>query len=208
MNDKTKLRKTNLRRNFPLSRRSVLKMILPWLIAVVIAGTGVLATLFESSIDGPNSTQLNALTTALQILFGGMLIVFSAKLAYAVIYFHFFHYGIEQNCLYISKGVLVRKRGCFPLGRIHEIALARDILDAALGLWAIEIYTPGGDSVQFARLESFSRRTAELLQRYLLNEIIEQSAPQEHPAGQSARKRPRYGAADESRNAPAAAAAL
>lgn len=74
------------------------------------------------------------------------------------------YYGINDGHLVISRGIILKKRGLFPLSRITDVYLERSALDLVYGLHTLRISTPTLLSERFAQIDGLDARTAMRLQ--------------------------------------------
>lgn len=93
------------------------------------------------------------------------------------------YYGIENGHFVISRGIILKKRGFFPLNRITDVYLERSLADLIFGLHTLHVSTPTALSEQFARVEGLSTRNALGLQKQLTVVLSQSEAPLEtrHP---------------------------
>lgn len=79
---------------------------------------------------------------------------------------HYF-YGIEAGHLVLVKGIILKRRGSFPLSRITDVYLDRTFTDFLFGLYTLHISTPTMTSGHFARIDGLTRKSALRLQESL-----------------------------------------
>ena len=112
------------------------------------------------------------------VVLGAILSMLFATALWAALQRYFFRIDLSQRTLSISKGVMLRHRWSFPTEKITALRLGRDLKHLFLGLYFLDIVTPGhagSDSEShFARVEGLNLRSVIFLQR-----AIRQSAKHE-----------------------------
>lgn len=73
---------------------------------------------------------------------------------------NYLYYGVENGQFMISKGIFLKQRGSFPLGRITDIYLERGAIDLIFGLYDLHVSTPTVSSGEFAKISGLSRASA------------------------------------------------
>jgi membrane protein YdbS with pleckstrin-like domain len=91
-----------------------------------------------------------------------------------------YRYGIEANHLILSKGIILKQRGQFPLSRITDVYLDRTLGDLFFGLYNLHLSTPTSHSEKFARIDGLKLKTALAFQKYLTT-CLESTHPQNKP---------------------------
>jgi membrane protein YdbS with pleckstrin-like domain len=174
----------DLRTQFPIAYRVILKRSLSWvagwfgfLALLILVHSGAAAHLLEAPIG--------------QVMLGGFAvvsIVFVIKLTYEWLYRASYYYAIEAGYLVISKGIIIRQRGSFPLSRITDVYLDRTVSDFVFGLYDLHVSTPTVDSGRFARIDGLPRDSAVHLQRSLVS-LIEVTHNTDEPAPRKFRQK-------------------
>lgn len=96
----------------------------------------------------------------------------ASKVAYYQVERATYRYNVAGGNLYLSKGLITRDTGSFPLSRITDIYLHRGIGDFFWGLASLHISTPTMQSGQFAYIHGLTIRNAENL-RSRLESLVE-----------------------------------
>ena len=120
-----------LSRIYPISHLLPLKRTLPLLMLFLIAVGSFFALLFnggEISLDNNFSISQGFSIVVICVLFLFVL----GKYCWEQIYRACYTYGIEANHLSMSKGVILKQRGQFPLSRITDVYLDRTLGDLFL----------------------------------------------------------------------------
>lgn len=157
----------DLRTQFPIAYRVVLKRSFAWVagwlafLAVIVA----LASISKGQLTSSPAGQIVVIGFAL------LTAAFIAKLTYEILYRSSYYYAIEAGHLVVSKGIVIRQRGSFPLSRITDVYLDRTVSDFIYGLYDLHISTPTVDSGRFARISGLHRDSAVRLQRNLVSLI-------------------------------------
>lgn len=173
----------NLRRQYPISPQLIIKRALPWLFCFSLSVTLfiLLDVYFPLHPPGQSVSSFASLfheTLLWLSLFLG--ITAAVKLLREMLYRYCYYYGIEAGHLVISKGILIKQRGAFPLSRITDVYLDRTFGDFLLGLYNLHVSTPTLHSAEFARVDGLRGRTAVSLQEYLTACL---EASQQHAEG-------------------------
>lgn len=169
----------DLRSQYPIALRVILKRSFSW-VAGWIGFLGILVAVHAGTsnhlFDSP----------AGQVVLSGFIIasaIFIAKLTYEILYRASYYYAIEAGYLVISKGIIIRQRGSFPLSRITDVYLDRSVSDFIFGLYDLHVSTPTIDSGRFARIDGLPRDSAVHLQRSLVSLIeVTHSVSGDRPA--------------------------
>ena len=166
----------DLKREFPISHRLVIKRSFAWLLAfvvillVAVASRVYLVSLITDEYVAAGVRQLiYFVVVAGAALSGG-------KLLYEELYRACYQYGIEAGNLFISKGIILKQRGAFPLPKITDVYLDRTFRDFVFGLCNLHVSTPTAHSGEFARIDGLSKKTAVGLQ-HRLTELLETVSP-------------------------------
>lgn len=162
---------------YPISYRIVVKKTLPFLLFFVIVLTLVLFLTLGEEPPVEEETTSFFHEGAFAFLAAAFLL-FVGKLLYETLYRAHYHYGIEAGHLVISKGIILKMRGSFPLSRITDVYLDRSLSDFFFGLYNLHVSTPTTHSGRFARIDGLSIRTAVKLQKRL-SAFLESTEP--HP---------------------------
>ncbi|MCC6219810.1 MAG: PH domain-containing protein [Deltaproteobacteria bacterium] len=86
----------------------------------------------------------------------------------------FYDYHVRGGNLYISKGIIIKERGSFPLSRITDIYLRRGVGDLIFGLATLHVSTPTSSSGHFAYIKGLRMHDAMALQTKLEELVKEQ----------------------------------
>ncbi len=163
----------DLKAIYPLSLRSILKSILPWL-ASLCALLG-LYVLWRTLTSDPSRALLDSetdLTFLLWFLLAGGIIVIKAL--YAALFRMTIRYRLEEDNLIIRKGVFLRQGTNFPLRRINNIAVRRDVLDYLLGLCSVDFASANNVADFGGTIPGFGVHAGyglELYMRHLVNDL-------------------------------------
>lgn len=152
-----------LNKKYPISRMVLVKRILPYLCILSIIFLLPIINIFLQFSPGNNQPLNYKLYEFYWVFIVGLLL----KVIYEELFRLTYGYGIDSDQLVISKGIILKNKGCFPVGSINDIYLKRSMLDLILGLYHVHICTPSFDSREFAHIEGLSAKTAVRLQRHL-----------------------------------------
>ncbi len=171
-----------LAREYPVSKRVVImKSIVPIVIVAALA-VGMLLISNESVLFGqlsntPPSDHLNRpVELALLISVGLVGLALVCHVLYWELHRLSLYYAIEGGHFIMSRGIILKQRGSFPLARISEVYLERNFLDLIFGVYNLHISTPTAESSEFARIEGLSSRAAHGMQEYLVR-LVEEVQP-------------------------------
>lgn len=172
----------DLRDRYPLATRVILRRSWLWLSIYVFALYFTLFRYIDAEVaptsEGVFVELLN--TVSIWVVFGGLLLC-CGKLIYEVLYFITYEYGIDAGNLTVTEGVILKTRSSFPLSKITDIYLDRDLVDTVFLLWDLNISTPQMQSSRFGKIFGLSRRSALELQDYL-GTLLESVHPTTEPA--------------------------
>ncbi len=167
-----------------LSRRFILLRSLKWIVLAFSILALISLTSVENGILGRELHLFRNLELEEFVLLGFVFLMLSGAIIWAALQHHFFRIDLNHNTFSISKGVLLRQRWSFPTDKITALRLARDFQHLILGLYSLDIVTPGQaeteSETRFARIEGLNLRSAVAIQR-----AIRQSAqpPEREVAG-------------------------
>lgn len=170
-----------LSKRYPISRRLVIKRVLPWLSVFSGLGCFVLAVRFNAAGQIGFISSMPAVQQILLLLLSAAFLIFIGKLVYEILWRTCYYYAIEDSNLVISKGILIRQRGSFPLSRITDVYLNRSFSDFIFGLYNLNVSTPTEHSGEFAEINGLSKQVAIQLQNLLtrtLEEVEHRFVPQ------------------------------
>ena len=105
--------------------------------AVVLAGVVTVGAVFfeEQLVDAGVPTFLpGALVAALGLLLGT---------AHAVLLYRDWRFELQDDALYLERGVLTRVETAVPYVRVQHVDTRRSPVDRALGLSSVVVYTAG-----------------------------------------------------------------
>lgn len=145
----------------------------PWLgFGVLFALLYTMLTMVVVDLPVPADRTLfaEASTTAIGI-FCALGIV---RLIYGILYISLYDYVIQNGNLIVTKGVLLRKQGSYPLRRISDVYTSINWRTLLFGLYTVEVLTPSRESKDFCTIEGLSHRAALALKERLLK-MIERS---------------------------------
>ena len=165
-----------LTHRYPISQKVIIKKTFAWLAGLIVCIILVLGMQQYDYVKGDDELR-GSLAEAVQFMASLVGAVWLAKVVYVAMYTYCCYYAIEAGHLVLSKGVIVRQRGSFPLSRITDIYLDRTIGDFIFGLCTLHLSTPTSHSHKFAKIDGLRLSTAVALQEYLsgLLEAIEPS---------------------------------
>ena len=157
----------NLKKNFPLSPLLPIRKS-SGILVVALAAIGLATVVNLSSVEFFSSSTFDALLRqALAIAACATLAVCLGRFVYEYLARLCIYYGIEDGHFVMSRGIIIKKRGYFPLSRITDVYLERSFVDLLFGLQSIHLSTPTSLSERFAHIEGLNTRTAAALQRKL-----------------------------------------
>ncbi|RIL10965.1 MAG: hypothetical protein DCC75_03285 [Proteobacteria bacterium] len=85
-------------------------------------------------------------------------------------------YDLEEGHFVISRGIIIKQRGLFPLSRITDVYLERSLPDLIFGLHTLHVSTPTELSERFARIDGLGFREAMGMQKELAY-VLENNPP-------------------------------
>lgn len=165
----------NLSKLFPISWRATLKKLYPWITLCVslLVARGTLS-IWAQYFDLNHDTQ-DLINNSLIVCIFLTLAVTVLKGAYHELFRRSCKYVVDGNQLFISKGILLKEQGSFPLSRITDLYMQRSLGDLIFGLCTLQFSTPTQYSAHFARIEGLGNETAAALQSYLAT-LLEQNS--------------------------------
>lgn len=133
---------------------------------VVQRGGSVLAFLaFALATGGGTSLPFVGLAGPAALILvagGGVAVLF----AYEAAYYRLFRYDLTADTLDIHSGVVARRTREIPLRRVQNVDIARNVVQRAVGIAAVNFETAGGSGTE-AQLRYVSFEEAKRLQREL-----------------------------------------
>ncbi len=157
----------DLSREFRISHRSVIKRSFVWIFVFAMLALCAATAGWNSRAAIGDDNLANAIQHFLALFLLAGTAICAVKLLYEELYRACYHYGIEAGHLVISKGVILKQRGAFPLTRITDVYLERAFRDFIFGLCNLQFSTPTTHSGKFARIDGLSKKTAVALQHRL-----------------------------------------
>jgi len=157
--------KVELAKVFPVSFLLIFRRAF-WLIA--LCAISVLLTLSPQFWEHGKGIDLYLSPGLAQILAGISALLLGAsilRLGYEYLQRANLYFGLEDGHLVISRGIILKTRGFFPLSRITDVYLERAPLDLVFGLHTLHFSTPTSLSERFARIDGLKSETAYALQR-------------------------------------------
>lgn len=189
----------DLRDEFPLAYRSIIRRSFPWLVIYVSIAVFTLLGLSEVPKDPllPEVGQFVDILGQSLLILGALICFF--KLVYEIVFHHMYYYAIEEGHLVISAGIFLKQRGAFPLNVITDVYLDRNPLDFMFGLYDLYTSNPAGASHEFGDIQGLSKAKAVALQDYLVTltkevapeaeGVVNENPPDEQPGAESAAER-------------------
>lgn len=175
---------------FPLNNQELsTRFPVSWFIVPrrTIVTLGCLVTVFALLMAGSflgrelNTPLLQeAFLPGLRMALLAMFAIWTLRAVYEALARSHLEYRIEHGHLVISRGVLLKQRGVFPLPRIADVYVESTFLDLFFGLHTLHIATPTTLSEQFARIDGLSYANAEGLQEALVL-AVEHASHHEEP---------------------------
>ena len=157
----------NLKRQYPMSLRRALKKSFSFLVvALLVAGAMYLLDKhWIPTFDDPVRREvLNELAIAIAGFAG---FIWIGRIFFFEMERLFYDYRVQGGNLYISKGILIKEKGSFPLSRITDLYLHRGLGDLIFGLSSLHVSTPTTASGEFAYIHGLTIRNAEALRDHL-----------------------------------------
>ncbi len=174
--NKVKSIKSDLVRRYPISPLLDIRRTFWQLLAVVLVGTMATLSAFGVSVNYASPEVELIVAQGAKMLAFALLAVWLARVVYEALVRITTYYGIEDGHLVISRGIILKKRGFFPLSRITDVYIERSLLDLFFGLHTLHISTPTSLSERFARIDGLGAYSATALQRKL-TAVLERSHP-------------------------------
>ncbi len=181
----------DLRADYPLAARVVIRRSWLWLVTYAVALYFTLFRYLDARVNPTSEGLFVELlnTVSVWVIFGGLLLC-CGKLIYEVLYFITYEYGVDLGNLTVTEGVILKTRSSFPISKITDIYLDRDLIDTVFLLWDLNISTPQMKSAAFGKIFGLSRRSALELQDYL-GSLLESVHPNtEIAVGQTPKEKP------------------
>lgn len=163
---KKNLKRFDLKRLFPISHLHVFKEVFPWLL-----GLGIIRlALFFSGTDRLFEGDLAVMDSGGLIITGLLLGIIIIRACSVILRDSLISYAlINEDRLEITKGIVLRKRGSYPLSSITEVYVSQTWPELVFGLAKVDVATPAMRSGHVASIEGLERKTAEGLQRMLID---------------------------------------
>jgi len=112
---------------------------LVWAAGALVSGlvlAAIVGALFYLALDWP-------LTDTLALGVGLVLFVFVVGAAYAVLRFRAWQFELQDDALYLERGVFTEVRTVLPYVRVQHVDTQRNPIERVLGLARVVVYTAG-----------------------------------------------------------------
>ncbi|MFB6312180.1 MAG: PH domain-containing protein, partial [Salinirussus sp.] len=122
----------------------------------------------------------------LPLLLGLVIIGVTATVAWQALYHRHFEYELTDDTIDIHSGVISRREREIPYRRIHNVDVAQNAVQRALGIAEVRLETAGGSETE-ASLQYVSRAEADRLQAEISRLKRDADLPEtdEEPAGET-----------------------
>ena len=162
-----------LKKEFPMTHRRAFKKSF-WLFAI-FGGIALIALGLDTYWvqDIQNTTDREVVRTALVGITAISFLVWFLRLVFFEIERLFYDYRVEGGNLHVSKGIILKEKGSFPLSRITDIYLHRGVGDFFWGISSLHVSTPTASSGRFAYIHGLTKNNADKL-RVRLEELVKE----------------------------------
>lgn len=174
--DNNQIRLT-LRKKFPILRRKILKRsVFSMLIgatvslAIIVAISFIIWTLVRGDQEIFHEILIKYRNQYLFITSLMLGVVFWPTVYQSLYYVNYF-YDIDENNLYLRKGVGSRRELIIPFSKITDVYLDQDFFDIIFGIYDLHVCTPTTESLKFAHIAGLNRESAETIKELILNKI-------------------------------------
>jgi membrane protein YdbS with pleckstrin-like domain len=160
---------------YPISRRVIVKRSSGWIsffILCVLIFLGINFGLDTAFFGADSHARLKIVAAG---LLGFSVLGLALKLLYEECQRRCITYHVEDGHFMVKKGIILKQRGVFPLPRITDIYLQRDLWDLLLNLANLDVSTPTTYSADFTRIEGLPHPVAVALQKRLTT-VVEMRA--------------------------------
>ncbi|MBX7144524.1 MAG: hypothetical protein K1X79_08755 [Oligoflexia bacterium] len=157
----------SLYRSYPIARRTIFMHTFPWIVGLALAVLLVVYTDVERGFVRSDILifgDINVEGLCFLLLIAGVL---AAKVIYAVMYRRSIRYFIEGDELVIERGLILKSRESYELRRLAGTRIGLSPRGFIFALHYVEILTLVSRAGGTARLDGFSRSTAQKLQKLL-----------------------------------------
>ena len=96
---------------------------------------------------------------------------------YQYLYYKSYFYDLDNNNLYIKKGVATKRELTIPFSKITDVYLDQDLVDMMLGLYDLHVSTPTAESLKFAHIAGLNRQSALEIKERILARIHKGRVP-------------------------------
>ncbi len=168
--------RVDLKKEYPISLRSIFERSFWALFAVVIIAIGYIYSMLDLDTLDNNVNEIeNLANNSFYYIFKASCIVCALKLIYEAVNHYMYSYIIELEHLTITRGVLFRTRASFPIAKINDISLQRNLIQLLFGVYVVDILTASAET-NFAEVHGLTAKNAIGLQSYLLS-LVETTLP-------------------------------
>lgn len=161
--------RVDLKLRYPISLRLSYRRSFPWIVA---AAACVLLSWAVQVVPVLQIPSLTVKSFAIEVSSFAAVILFLIGLAtmvYQIKLIRSYEYELDAGNLIISKGIVLRERGCFPLARITDIYLDHTFLDLIFGIYTLHVFTPSAVSGNFAKIDGLTGVVGAMLQTHLIS---------------------------------------
>ena len=154
---------------YPPSMLFVVKKGLPWFIILLAI---IICVEWGPSDPDPFRRFLSPwLNLEAEVFYYAAFAVWLYKISMAALFRATMCYRISENSLLVRKGIIRKVRMDFPLGRINNLALKRDLLDVVLGICSVDVNSANAETASAGVIPGLSLKVGQQLERYLHHRV-------------------------------------
>jgi membrane protein YdbS with pleckstrin-like domain len=162
-------RSIDLKARYPVSARYILKQLMPWLFFMLAI---VAYFLWSASGRNPLGEFIpHGSGRRFAVYLYVAAVILGLKALYITVFRATLFYRLEEDNIIIRKGIFLRSATDFPLRRVQNIVLKRDVLDYLLGICSVEFVSANEDSDLGGNIPGLGVAAGQGLSRYMRRRV-------------------------------------
>lgn len=167
----------DLKAQYPIAFRTIFERSFWFLLAEAIVLYGYITATTDMQNNGLESIQIEtAANDTLYYVAKIVSIICILKLLYEALNHYMYSYIIELEHLTITRGVFQRTRASFPIAKVNDVSLKRNLLQLIFGIYVVDVLTASPE-IKYGEVYGLNSQNAIDLQSYLLT-LVETTLPQ------------------------------
>lgn len=166
----------NLKELYPHTFRSIFAKSFWPLLALLVVTIGYYYAVSDIDNLGNSEVPIESLSAqTLYYILRVVSVICIGKLIYEFLFWLTYSYYLEVEHLTIVRGLIYRTRASFPIAKINDVSLKRNLIELIFGIYVVDILTASPE-VNFGEIYGLSKKNAVNLQTHLLA-LVETTLP-------------------------------